>query len=218
MLHQYLVWTVDMPQFKPAYSAMLISNVLTTLLALWQGWSISALLLPFWLQSVLLGIFHIRRILLLQNFSTDGFTSNGRRVPEDASGKRSTAWFFAAHYGFFHLFYLGFILISSAASGAAIGLTPKWLLLLALMLLIAQYLTHRDNVQRDLGGRPNLGGMMFLPYLRIVPMHLIIFIGGSFGDSATTLLSFMALKTLADLGMQAAEVGLQRSGRKAVAG
>lgn len=206
--HPYPIET--MPQFKPAYRALLIVNILTTLLALWRGWSISALLLPFWLQSMLLGVFHVRRMLVLQRFSTDGFASNGKPVPEDASGKRSTAIFFAFHYGFFHLFYLVFVLIS----GGGRGLTGFWLLLLALLLLIAQIQTHRDDVRRDAAGRPNLGSMMFMPYLRIVPMHLIIFIGSSQGDSVITLLSFMALKTLADLGMQAAEAGIERSGHR----
>lgn len=198
---------------KPAYAALLLGNIVTTVLALWHGWPIGALLLPFCLQSMLLGMFHVHRILRLQSFSTEGFTSNGRRVPETVAGKRSTAAFFALHYGFFHLFYLGFALFATARSGPG-GLTPFWLWVLMGTLLLTQYLNHRDNLSRDAGGRPNLGGMMFLPYLRIIPMHLIVFIGSAAGDGPTTLLAFMGLKTLADLGMQAAEVALQRTSQR----
>jgi hypothetical protein len=211
------VWDAAMPRLKPAYHALLIANVLTTALALWQQWSISALLVPFWLQSMVLGMLHVRRILALKNFSTEGFTSNGQRVPEDRSGKRSTALFFALHYGFFHLFYLVFVFMAIATSKSPAVPSGQWLLLLLIIVIVTQYLTHRDNMRRDALGRPNIGGMMFLPYLRVIPMHLIIFIGARFGNSELTLLSFMAMKTLADLGMQWAEVGLQRGAAKSLA-
>ena len=49
----------------------------------------------------------------------------------------------------------------------------------------------------DQQGRPNIGGVMFLPYLRIVPMHLALIIGLSAGYAGGMLL-FATLKTLAD--------------------
>ena len=49
----------------------------------------------------------------------------------------------------------------------------------------------------DQQGRPNIGGVMFLPYLRIVPMHLTIIVGIGAGYTGGVVL-FGALKTLAD--------------------
>lgn len=48
-------------------------------------------------------------MMKLKKFSSVGLTSNGRPVPENKKGKRSTAFFFAVHFGFFHLGYLVFI-------------------------------------------------------------------------------------------------------------
>jgi len=66
----------------------------------------------------------------------------------------------------------------------------------------AQRRTFRQQVAADAGGRPNLGVLMFLPYLRIVPMHLTIIFGAA-GGSVVPLLIFIPLKTLADIGLDA---------------
>ena len=50
----------------------------------------------------------------------------------------------------------------------------------------------------DALGKPNLGTLMFLPYLRILPMHLTI-IFGMIGGSTFSILFFMSLKTAADV-------------------
>jgi hypothetical protein len=151
-------------------SGLLIANILVLLIALWQTWSLSMLLWPFWMQSVVIGMLHTHRMLSLQQFSTEGLTSNGRSVPETDSGKRSTAFFFLAHYGFFHLFYFGFLL----SRGDVAATDWPWLLIGGAGFAIGQWLDQRHVLARDARGRPNLGTMMFMPYLRVIPMHLAI--------------------------------------------
>jgi hypothetical protein len=99
---------------------ILVSNLLAIALAVIEGWSLGSMMVIYWVQSVVIGIFHVFRMLLLRSFCTEGFTSNGTRVPENAKGKISTAIFFAIHYGFFHLIY-GIFLIVGAASGIGEG-------------------------------------------------------------------------------------------------
>ena len=45
----------------------------------------------------------------------------------------------------------------------------------------------------------NIGRMMFSPYARIIPMHLIIIFGAFLGKSS--LIIFLLLKTAADIVM-----------------
>ena len=61
---------------------------------------------------------------------------------------------------------------------------------------------------QDYRGKPNLGVLMFYPYLRILPMHLTILLGSMF-SSALPL--FIVLKTGADLGMHAIEQRIFRN-------
>lgn len=182
---------------KSATLELLLSNALTLIFALWQDWPLGMLLWPYWLHSMIIGWYAGKRMLALQSFSTEGFTSNGQPVPENAQGKRFTVGFFACHYGLFHLVYFVFLTRMATLD------QPFDLLLVAACALsfgYAQRSTFQQQVAADAHGRPNLGTLMFLPYVRIVPMHLTIILGAA---SATTLslLVFIPLKTLADIGL-----------------
>ena len=50
-------------------------------------------------------------------------------------------------------------------------------------------------------GQPNLGKLMFMPYVRILPMHLGIILDSGLGDGAFMLVLFTALKTLSDIAL-----------------
>jgi hypothetical protein len=148
-----------------------------------------------------IGWYARRRILALDRYSTEGFTSNGIQPPPTEATKRSTANFFALHYGGFHFVYLLFLFGELESSEAASATGPGdlgWFALIALGFVISHGLSHRLNVQADLRGERNIGALMFLPYARIVPMHLMIIFGARHGSGAMAIVAFMALKTAAD--------------------
>ena len=191
-----------------AVYGILASNALTLGVALWQDWPLVLLLWPYWLQSVIIGWYARRRILALTRFSTEGFKMGGREVEANEQTKRSTANFFAIHYGFFHFGYFVFIAVISAIGvfGRAPGLRDFGLIAL---LGLAFWWTHRDshrrNLAADVAGERNIGTLMFLPYLRVFPMHLTIILGGMLGGGAWALLLFTVLKTVADVLMHVVE-------------
>ncbi|HUD41510.1 MAG TPA: DUF6498-containing protein [Dokdonella sp.] len=191
------------------YAGLLISNLLVLVLALWQDWPVSMLIWPFWLQSVVIGALHVQRMLALRDFSTEGLKANGRPVPETEAGKRSTAWFFAFHYGFFHAGYLVFLFTLAPVPPGE----WRWVLIGGAAFAIGQLAEQRAVLARDARGRPNLGFLMFLPYLRVVPMHLAIAAGFS-QSGRVALIGFVVLKTLADLGMAAAERRIEAGAAK----
>jgi hypothetical protein len=182
---------------------LLLSNALTAIVALVLRWPLETLLWPYWIQSVVIGWYSRRRILSLRQFSTDGFRINDRPVPENAESLRKTASFFTLHYGLFHAAY-GAFLVSRAA-----GLTlVDWLAFaaMAVSFAVSHGTSFRQNLEADAHGRPNLGTLMFLPYARIVPMHLTILFGSALAsDSAVAVLMFSALKTGADVVMHHVE-------------
>ncbi|TKR30774.1 hypothetical protein FCE95_11795 [Luteimonas gilva] len=180
---------------NPSARNLLLSNAATLAAALFFRWDVGWLLWPYWIQSVIVGGYARKRMLQLADFSTEGFTSNDQPVPENEAGKRSTALFFTLHYGFFHLAYLIFL-----CAEHPVGQLRDALILLAcgVSFALSQRQTYAVQHAADLRGRPNLGALMFTPYLRVVPMHLAIIVGSVFGGSGSVLF-FAALKTASDL-------------------
>ena len=195
------------PPLSVALVAELVaSNLVSIAWAVHEHWSLLMLLWPYWMQSIVIGWYYRKRILSLKRFSTDGFESNGEPVRETPEARRETANFLAMHFGFFHVIYAVFLAAFgfSGALGDTAGLGPGdalAVLVLGGVFAFTQYAEHRRNVAIDRGRRPNIGAMLFLPYLRVVPMHLIIIGGAMLGGGSAAVIVFGALKTVADVGM-----------------
>lgn len=184
--------------------SLIAVNAATVALALALDWPVATLLWPYWVQSIVIGYFSRKRILALGRFSTEGFTMNDRAVSPTPATQRSVANFFAVHFGFFHVVYLVFLMAQHA------GQLRWWdwagLLVLGVSFAWNHWLSFNQNVEADRAGTPNIGTLMFLPYGRIIPMHLTIIVGGALGgDSAWSVLVFGALKTAADVLMHHVE-------------
>jgi len=146
----------------PSALSLILSNLATIVIALVQGWELAVLMRIYWAQSVIIGLANFVRILHLGEFSTRGMRINGRAVKPTPRVKTQTAFFFLAHYGFFHLIYF-FILIGSAR-------IPPYSSS-AVMLCVALFLVNHAyslivNLRADLAQKPNIGKVMFFPYAR----------------------------------------------------
>ena len=182
---------------------LLLSNCLTIAWALFEGWRIVDVMLVYWVQSVIIGYFNYHRIMDLQEFSTENFSINKRRPEPTAETKKHVARFFAAHYGTFHAAYLAFILSSESGE---ISLSSIGLIACVIAFIFNHSYSYRFNKERDSQRVPNIGTLMFFPYARVVPMHLLIGMAASLGsDSVTALLIFLLLKTGADVIMHMVE-------------
>jgi hypothetical protein len=189
-------------------TVLVLSNLLTIVLAVVQQWDVYVLMWIYWAQSVIIGYFNVHRILGLERFTTSGFMINNKPVKRNAEGKRQTALLFAMHYGIFHLGYM-FYLISVS------GLHGGFPLFGMLVCIFAFYLNHRFsyhyNREREREVIHNIGNLMAFPYVRIIPMHLMIVIGSRFLDNnSIALVFFLLLKSLADIAMHVIEHAMAR--------
>ena len=195
---------VDRPPSGPHRDASLWSlagaNVLSLVIAVAQGWTLIDLMFVYWLQSVTIGASYCARILALDAFSTEGFKINDHAVAPTVATKRQTAGFFAVHYGMFHLVYLLFI--GGEASPGTFGDLHLWGCGLAFAL--NHIYSYRYNREADRQGTPNIGTLMFTPYLRILPMHLTI-VFGLMASGGVGIVLFATVKTAADVAMHAVE-------------
>lgn len=181
--------------------SLVTANIITLIVTLVQGWGLGSLMTIYWAQSLVIGISYVLRILHLERFSTENFTINNRRVDPTPETKRKVAGFFVVHYGGFHAAYLVFL----AAPGGGVGLTDVGFWLCIGLFAANHVWSYRYNLELDRQGTPNIGTLMFTPYVRIIPMHLTIVLGALLMESMAGLLLFGALKTIADVAFHVIE-------------
>jgi hypothetical protein len=148
----------------------------------------------YWGQSVLIGLFNFIDILTIKNIIPGSMELNDAPVKNTAKTKGCAASFFAVHYGFFHLAYGMFLLVYTKMK---IDFHFVLIGLVAFSLnLIIEFIRHK---QWQNNNPVNLGRMFVLPYLRIIPMHLMILGPAFLHWQASTI--FLVLKTVADVIM-----------------
>ena len=189
---------------------VIASNILSIAMALIFGWDMGQIMWVYWGQSVIIGALNVKRMLGLKDFTTKGMTMNNAPVPETQAAKAQVAVFFTFHYGFFHFIYAIFLWQELALD----SLTQQELMLLGFC-IIGFFAAHRFSLGYNASSdfkqkKPNLGTLMFYPYLRIIPMHLTIIAGANMDDAAWVMIMFMSMKTLADAGMHMIEHHLFR--------
>ena len=182
--------------------AILFGNLLSAVMAFIYDWSLGEVMWIYWGQSVTVGVTNYIRIMSLKEFSTEGFTSNGSPVPENEAGKRSTATFFAFHYGAFHAAYAVFLWQEMPLDMIQQGTAAMMIVCLSAFVFSHSFSLSQNMTKDFKDKKPNLGTLMFYPYMRILPMHLTIIFGSM---SGLGMVIFMGLKTLADLGMHMVE-------------
>jgi Family of unknown function (DUF6498) len=184
---------------------LILGNAVTLAGVLTQHWSAGPLLWVYWGQSVVIGLLNVIRIMRLEQFSTEGFNINDRQPPANRATQVQTARFFAFHYGAFHFIYAGFL----ASRHPIAPLEWPGIAVAVVSFACAHSYSMVVNHGRDFRSRcPNIGALMFYPYLRILPMHLTIILGSAMPLAALPL--FVGLKTAADCGMHLVEHKLFR--------
>ena len=184
---------------------LVLSNIFTIVVAVLEQWNLSKLLWIYWGQSLVIGYFNWRRIRCLKEFSTDGLRINDQPVSATKLTQRKVANLFAIHYGGFHVGYFVFLFIEKADVSQLEILSATTCLA---VFIFNHWFSFRQNLEKYIASKPNLGTVMSFPYARILPMHLTILVGSYFEERSTeTLILFLGLKTFADLAMHLIEHG-----------
>ena len=143
----------------------------------------------YWFQSVFIGLVAAIE-LYLPGKNLEQYLDHTGVNPKGSNGCLSL--FFVFHYGTFHLVYAVFLLVDY-------GLAAKQgLLLIALAAFaIETLLSFNQRRNANIDGNASTAAAMFLPYLRVFPMHLTIIFPKLMGLQASSL--FILLKTVADI-------------------
>lgn len=177
-----------------------VANVVALAIAVYTSMTLQEVMLVYWIQSVIIGAGNVIRIVSLRRY-TKAIAGSSRPVEPMPIFRFAYAAFFVLHYGFFHVAYFSFI----ARKGSVGPLGPY--VACGLAFLASHAFSLRRNLASDAAGCPSIGILTFMPYARILPMHLVIISGVAAGAATGTagVLVFGALKTAADMLMHAVE-------------
>lgn len=207
----YLVWGIKKGLFKesrkfswfsPTVGSLIFSNIVAIDFVLAYNWQIYEVLFLYWFQSLIIGGFYLLKILSLKKFSVEGFTINNHPVKNNESTKISVAIHFFMLFGGFHLVYLAFLTYFSPQIISSPNLFSFFIIVLVfffnhLFSFLYFYASERNG--------KNIGSMVFIPVLRIIPMHIFICCGVFLFFGIFGIIFFLLLKTGVDVMMHAAE-------------
>ncbi len=144
----------------------------------------------YWIQSVIIGFFNFVDLLTIKNYDASDATLNSQPITEKNKG--CLPWFFAVHFGIFHFVYMIFI-----AVGLGINVDTRFFLIGVAAFLSESLLafTRRKTAEQQM--KFNIGALFFLPYMRVIPMHVMIM--GSVFLCIKPSIIFLVLKTIADI-------------------
>ena len=176
-------------------AALIAGNLIALAGVLYWGWDLRALLVLYWLESLVIGVLNIPKILTAAG-------SAGHRI--------RIALFFTFHYGLFWLghglFLFVFLMPKIEEVGGAQPPFPYSSVKLAFYVIAASLVLGFVMDLLRTKDRPKLPPIfvMFAPYGRVFVMHILI-LGGAYAAAQyasvlPVLLLFVALKTIAELG------------------
>jgi len=183
-------------------AVLIAANLLPLVGVLFWGWDVFFLLLLFWCENVIIGVFGIARLIVASDTENAG---EGLFLPA----------FFLIHYGGFMFghFMLLFAMYSSHAAGAGQSAEPadyysmvienlNWIAVVALFIshgwsFVENYMGKREYENL----RP--GAAMALPYRRVMITHVALLAGGFFlverGQPLVGLVLLVLLKIILDV-------------------
>jgi len=182
-----------------SFWSLLVINLAIIAYYLYYGTGFKTLVWIYWCQSGIIGFFNFLNLATVRNIKPGFMTINDAPVTTDAKARGCLAPFFAFHYGVFHFVYMIFLFtITDSAE------TLDFSLLEASVgaILIDQTWNFFRAKQWEKTHQTNPGTLFFLPYLRIVPMHITILLP-AFLKAFSHLTVFLVMKTLADMATYA---------------
>ena len=195
--------------------SLIAANLVTIILAVHGNWDLATVMFIYWVQSIIIGFFTIMNLLRV----TVPPPAPGHEQPELQPGGPHTIYLrtpwaargiligiFALPYGIFHWAYLSFI-VDAGIFGPVHFSDPG--ILVSCGVFFANHLySYLAYTSRGTQGTMDVAEQIFLPFRRIIPMHMTIIFGGilllilevtGIQSTLPVLVLFLVIKTSLDV-------------------
>jgi len=178
---------------SPSVLLLIAMNLIPLVGVLVFGWNIGYIMLLYWMETIVIGLFNIPKILSSRK------PPQGSTVRAGGCGLLFIAVFFTIHYGGFnagHFFFLNEMFDLPPINRDVLIVLGALTLSHGFSLMV-NWFGKREFENRDPSQQ------MFMPYGRVIVMHIVIILGGflalAFNGGLAVLILLIALKTIADL-------------------
>lgn len=148
----------------------------------------------YYAQSLLIGVQYFIRLFSLSKTSS----SSESKSP---SSPRGYALFFLLHYGFFHFVYFIFLVVMTFSDAENIQVDRQYFLFAVSGFALNTIFSLVSQIRQDREDHPAPNVILFIPYLRIIPMHLFIILGFGQQMSNSDSSSFSFLNGIGSFGI-----------------
>lgn len=188
---------------SPSVVTLIAVNVVVLCIAIVQNWNTYDIILTYWTENVVIGIFNLPKILMAEK-------DHPGKAPTTTGNKVLTVFIFCFHYAFIAVLHLMLIIDSFAPDypDKTFGtVSIEWdinLLLGMCMLFIGHLISFGTNyIKKKEYKKVSPFQLMMLPYLRVMFVHIFILSAGFFiismnEPSTSIMIAFMLLKIIVD--------------------
>ena len=186
--------------FYPSSLVLVLVNLIPLLGVLFLGWDVFSIIILYWMESAVIGFFNILKMQKINNYK---FTP---LLP-----------FFIMHYAIFMFVHLSFIINFfqpnlQPASDQLEALVIIWQYFRSIFIyLFLIFLSHGlsfiyNFIKREEFKHISIKQQMFIPYRRIIIMHLVIMLAGAgiiyleYDKAVSAIVFLVILKIIFDLG------------------
>ena len=188
----------------PVVAAIIFGNLIPIIGVLFRGWSAGSILLLYWIENAIVGLYTLPRILMAQGENPE---INGRQNPP---GRLGAAVFFTVHYGIFWIVHGVFagVLAASFPRVEGDGLWTAGSFALAVLAMVATHglMFWRTWIRTDARRTASPVGEMFKPYGRLIALHVTVLLGAfglsQLGAPAWTVTLLCVGKMILELGAE----------------
>jgi len=196
-------------RFTPAVISLVLMNLIPLAGVFWFGWDAATIVFLYWLENVVIGILNVVKILTTQS----GSKANPKQR-ESLFGLIFLSGFFTFHYGLFC--YGHYIFLSSTYETLPIWgeIVPALFSPVLFWSLLGLALSHIISMLVNFYGKGEYktrtaNAQMFMPYSRIVLLHVVIIFSGALtvamGQGLATLVLLVIVKIGFDLAAHLVE-------------
>lgn len=195
-------------RYTPASLALILMNLIPLIGVWYFNWDVGIIIFLYWLENVVIGILNVPKIL-----SCRGSKKPGARK-ESLGGLIFLSGFFSVHYGMFCFGHYTFIQTFFEGlpefSNIPSRLFEGFLIWPLLGLLFSHFISMIVNFYGKGEYRSRSANtQMFMPYTRIMILHIVIIFGGflaqAFDNALGPLIILIIVKTIIDLGAHQVE-------------